>query len=302
MKKVLVIGSSGMVASRFIDLAKEKFEIVGVDEKILDITDESAVNEYFTNGKYDVVINFAAYTNVDGAEKERGDESGFVWKLNVLGPQYLAKACRDNGIFLVHVSTDFVFSGDEDCPGPYDEDASPPESLSNKMGWYGWTKRMAEKVTLESSAKSAIVRYGYPFRADPYELKKDWARNLIKIYNEQKLYPLFTDQVQSVIFIDDLVSPIYKVIELELDGIFHIASSNTTTPYEIGKYLLEKYSGKQVDIQKGSMVEFLKAPGRTPRPRLGGLKTLKTQNSLNVKFRTWQEMIDDFVDQLKTAP
>ena len=271
MKKVAVIGASGMVASRFCDLAKFGLEITSLDEKTLDIIDNSAVEKYFTENKFDTVINFAAFTNVDAAEKESGNEEGLTYRLNVGGPKNLAEYCNKNNIFLIHISTDFVFPGNESDPGPYDEDAAPSET-PNSIGWYGWTKNRAEFMLKNFSNKYAIVRYGFPFRADRYDLKKDWARNLISLYNEQKLYPLFDDQIQSVLYIDDLVAPLTKIINDELTGVFHIASNDTTSPFEIGSYLLEKYAGKPVELQKGSMVEFLKVPGRAPRPRLGRTK------------------------------
>jgi dTDP-4-dehydrorhamnose reductase len=298
MKKVLVIGASGMVASRFVDLAKDKIDITPADEKTIYITDKNLVNAFFEKNQFDAVINFAAFTNVDAAEAQRGDEKGLAWKLNVEGPQNLAEICQTKNIFLIHISTDFVFPGNDSFPGPYTEDAQLPSELDVSMGWYAWTKNRAEKTANSLSLRSAIVRYGYPFRAAEFDLKKDWARNLINLYNEQKLYPLFTDQVQSVIFIDDLTEPLTKIINEELTGIFHVVSHDTTTPYEIGKYLLEKYSGKPVELQKGSIVEFMKAPGRTPRPRLGGLKTEKTEEILKIKFRSWREMVDEFVAQL----
>jgi dTDP-4-dehydrorhamnose reductase len=297
VKKLLVVGHTGLVGSRFCDLAKSRLEITGIDEKTLDITDNASVEEYFGQNKFDAVLNFAAFTNVDGAESQKGDETGLAYRLNVIGPKNLAEYCNENDTFLVHISTDFVFPGTEELPGPYSEDSILQET-PNGLGWYGWTKNRAEYMVATTSNKYAIVRYGYPFRASRYELKNDWARNLIKLYNEQKLYPLFTDQVQSVIFIDDLIEPLTKIIEGELTGVFHIAS-DTTTPYEIGSYLLSKYAGKPVELQKGLMVEFLKAPGRTPRSILGGLKTEITEKKLEMKFNTWREMVDEFVEQLK---
>jgi dTDP-4-dehydrorhamnose reductase len=299
MKKIAVIGASGMVASRYCDLAKSDLEITPLDERTLDITDNAAVEKYFKENKFDAVINFAAFTNVDVAEKESGKEEGITYRLNVEGPKNLAEHCNENNIFLIHISTDFVFPGNEGDPGPYDEDfpiAETPEGI----GWYGWTKNRAEFMLKNFSNKYAIVRYGFPFRADTYELKKDWARNLISLYDEQKLYPLFDDQTQNILFIDDLVAPLTKIINDELTGVFHIASSDTTTPYEAGYYLLEKYAGKPVELQKGSMAEFLKTPGRAPRPRLGGLKVKNTETKLGMKFKTWREMIDEFILQLKS--
>ncbi len=299
MKKVLVIGGTGMVASRFVDLAKNILNITSIDEKTLDITDNAAVEKYLEKNKFDAVINFAAFTNVDAAERETGNEEGLAYRLNVLGPKNLAEYCNDNNIFLVHISTDFVFPGTEGEPGPYDEDAPLPETPTG-IGWYGWTKNRAEVMIQNTSTDYAIVRYAYPFRAAPFELKSDWARGVIKLYEEKKLYPLFTDQTQSVIFIDDLVEPLIKIVDGKLNGVFHIASKDTTTPYEIASYLLEKYVGKPIELEKGLMAEFLKAPGRTPRPRIGGFKVEKTQGKLGVQFKTWKEMVDGFVKQLNT--
>lgn len=298
MKRTLVIGASGMVASRFVDLAKDKLEITPVDEKIVDITSREAIQTFFDKNTFDSVINFAAFTNVDAAESERNDKEGLVWRLNVDGPKNLAEVCSQKNIFLIHISTDFVFPGTDSYPGPYGESSRLPET-SEGMGWYGWTKNRAEFEIRNLGVRNAIVRYGYPFRAAQFDLKKDWARNLINLYNEHKLYPLFEDQVQSIIFIDDLVDPLIKIVEEELGGIFHIASTDTGSPYEIGSYLLGKYAGIPVVLEKGSMVEFLKTPGRTPRPRLGGLHNLNTRKVLSMKFKTWHEMIDEFVLQLR---
>jgi dTDP-4-dehydrorhamnose reductase len=287
MKKVLVVGGSGMVASRFIELSKNKLDITSVDEKILDITDKKSVVEYFNNHEFEALINFAAYTNVDGAEKERGNENGFVWKLNVEGPKNLLEACKDKDIFFIQISTDFVFDGD----GPFTENRELPNILNNKISWYGWTKNRGE-------VGDAIVRISYPFMAKEHDLKLDWAKNLIKLYKEQKLYPLFTDQIYSILNIDELVNPMFKIIDGRLTGIFHIVSNNTTTPYESGKYLLERYAGCEVEIKEGLLEEFMKVGGRAPRPITGGLATIDTEKKLGTKFKSWKEMIDAFVDQL----
>lgn len=299
MKKVLVIGASGMVASRVVDLLKNKYEIVPSDERTLDITKQESIDSYFEVNNFDSVVNFAAFTNVDAAEKERGDENGIVWKLNVEAPKSLARKCKEKNIFLIHISTDFIFPGTKENPGPYSEETALPEN-NEGIGWYGWTKNRAEKVVSESGCRYAIVRYGYPFRAAEFEMKKDWARNLLSLYNEQKMYPLFTDQVQSVIFIDDIALPLSRIIDEELPGVFHLVSTDTTTPFEIGKYLLSKYTGKDVGLEEGSILEFLKAPERTPRPVFGGLKTTITEEKLGLKLNTWREMVDEFVSQLKS--
>jgi dTDP-4-dehydrorhamnose reductase len=297
MKEILVTGGSGLVGSRFIGLSSPKYKILSPDLNELDITNRNSLEHYLNDHKgVEAVVNFAAFTNVDGAEKERNDESGLCWKLNVEGVKNIAELCQKNNKFLIQISTDFIFKGTSDNPGPYSEDAKLAES-SEGISWYGWTKLQAEREIKKLGGKFAIVRISYPFRADPYELKADWARNIIKLFEEKKLYPLFNDQIQSILFIDSLVEPLNKIIEKEIPGVLHVVSEDTTTPFEACSYLLEKYIGNKVELGKGSMKEFMKAPGRTPRPQIGGLKTEKTQEVLEMKFKTWKEMIDEFIAQ-----
>lgn len=268
---------------------------IGVDEKTVDITNIDSIEKYFReNSKdFDTVVNFAAYTNVDGAERERGDENGLVWKLNVDGPKNLGDACDKYQKFLLHISTDFVFLGTNEDPGPYNEKHETPE-FSDKIGWYAWTKNRGERQI--DTLRYAIVRTAYPFRKKPYDLKKDYVHGILDIFDEGKLFPLFTDQILTPILLEEMVPVLEKIIKNRKAGIFHVVSANTTTPFEFGSYLIEKARGKTNVVEKGSMEEFLKAPGRTPRPRLGGLNSQKTQESLGMKFKTWQEMVDEFVE------
>lgn len=298
MKKVLVIGATGLVGSRFCELAKDKIDILPVDEKILDITDKASVEKYFSENQFDSVLNFAAVTNVDGAEKERGDENGFTWKLNVLAPKNLAEECKKTNRFLIQISTDFVFRGTESEPGPYSEEEKIPDDMSG-IGWYGWTKNRAESLLQNSGSRNAVVRIAYPFYSAKYDLKLDFAKNYLKLFDEGKLFPIFTDQTLSVLNVDNLAEPLIKILTEEMSGIFHLVSSDTTTPFDFVEYLLKKARNVEGVVQKGSMVEFLKAEGRTPRPRLGGLKTELTEQRLGMKFKTWKEMVDEFVEQLK---
>lgn len=292
MTKVLVIGATGLVGSRFIDLAKTKLDVTSADEKTLDITDKLAVSKYFSANKFDCVINFAAITNVDGAEKERGDLDGITWRLNVEGPKNLAEICMTKNIFFVQISTDFVFEGTKDYPGPYSEDAKKADELSQKIGWYGWTKNRGE-------VGDAIVRIAYPFYGAKFEGKLDFVKNYLKVYDDGKLFPIFTDQIFTPINVDDLVEPLVKILNEKIKGIFHVVSRDTVTPFEFVEYLLKKARNVEGVTKKGSMEEFLKVEGRTPRPRLGGLKTEKTQKILGIHFKTWKEMVDEFIDQFQ---
>lgn len=296
-KKVLVIGATGLIGSRFVELAKDYLDIISVDENTLDITNNESVSNYFKNNQFDSVVNFAAVTNVDGCEKERGDETGFTWDLNVNGVINLANLCKENNKFLIQISTDFVFKGTEENLGPYSED-TPLQNDNNGIGWYGWTKNRAEYIMKNIGCRSAVVRVAYPFYGDEFAQKLDFAKNYLKVFDEGKLFPIFTDQTFTPINVDDLVAPLVKILDNEIEGVYHIVSSDTATPFDFVEYLLLKARGVTGVVQRGSMVEFLKVEGRTPRPRLGGLKTEITKNKLGMKFKSWREMVDGFVEKL----
>jgi len=288
-----------MVGSRFVELFKDKFKLTSTDEKTLDITDGPAVEKYFTENKYDAVVNLAAYTNVGEGEKDRGNKEGLVWKLNVNGAENVALACAKNNIFLVHISTDMIFPGNADDPGPYDEDHSLSMD-SSKVTWYGFTKAEGERVVTKAVGdRTCILRLIYPFRAH-FEGKLDYLRKPIQLYEEEKLYPLFTDQVLTTLFIDDGCAILSQILEKGTTGILHASCRDTASPYDHVLYALKKLKGDAVYIKTGSIAEFLKTAESPVRyPQFGGLKTEKTQEKLGMKFRTWREMIDDFVGQIK---
>lgn len=300
MKKVLVIGASGMVGSRFLELTSGDFEITPMDEKTLDITVKADVEKYFKENRFDAVVNFSAYTNVGEGENDRDNKEGIVWRLNALAPGYLAEACSENDTFLVQISTDMVFSGGKSDPGPYIEDHPIPDD-SAVVTWYGYTKGMGEKsVTKVLGDKACILRLIYPFRSH-FEGKLDYLRKPIQLYEEGKLYPLFTDQKHTTVFVDDVCKVLKKILERKQGGVLHASCTDTASPYDHVLYALEKIKGTRIVLKTGLIEEFLKtAPSPVRYPQFGGLRTEKTQEMLGMKFRTWKEMVDEFVLQLKT--
>lgn len=287
-----------MVGSRFTDLYHQDTQLITPKITELDITDKKALREFFAQNAsdFDSVINFAAITDVDGSEKERGNENGPTWKVNVGGAENIASECKKHSKHLIQISTDFVFPGTKERPGPYSEDESLPTSPEG-IGWYGWTKRIAEEKTREIWDKTAILRITFPYRAH-YPTKIDFARKILELYDEGKLYPMFSDQTMTPSFIDEIAKVLYLLVEEQKTGVFHSASADTTTPHEFASYLLEKARKVKNAVKESSMQEYLKAPGRTPRPLLGGLKVEKTEKELGINFMTWRAAVDEFVSQL----
>ncbi len=293
--KILVTGASGLVGSRFVELSKYRDQLVLPDEKQFDITNAGLVREYLAKVSPEVVINLAAYTNVTEAENQRDDKSGLCYRLNVEGVANLLSAIGKDTYF-IQVSTDMVFPGSAEKPGPYTED-DQPETDSNKLTWYGFTKQEGERLALGGRGGVAILRLIYPVRAK-FSGKPDYLRKPLKLFNEGKLYPLFTDQQMSISFVDEICPVLDRMIEKKAQGIFHASSSDLGTPFEIVSYLLEKTAGVKDAVKPALLSEFLKTVDSPVRyPMFGGLKVGETEKGLGVKFSTWREIVEQLVAQ-----
>lgn len=293
MKKILLTGSSGLVGSRLVELLKDKYELLTPGEKDLNLFEPSSISTYFKNNQPDVVVNLAAFTDVNGAEEQTGDKSGLCWRLNVDGVKSLIEFLPEKSRF-IQISTDMVFSGGEHDPGPYAEDHPLPED-SKTLTWYGWTKNRADKAVME--ANQTILRIIYPVRAH-FPEKLDYIRSVLKRYADGKMYPLFKDQQVSIAFIDQAASVLSAVIDKELTGVFHSSSTDVTTPFELNKHVLDKLGKDTSEIKQSSLKDYLKTLDNPYRyPLFGGLKTELSAQKTGVRYYTWKEIVGQLISQ-----
>jgi len=161
---ILITGANGLVGSRFCELAVPDYKsLFSTDIEDFNINNKEAIKRWVKKEKPEVLINFAALTDVNEIEKERPEgEKSKAFVVNAVGPRNLAEVCRENKIFLIHISTDFVFPGIVSNIGPYSEDAQTAQG-SEEISWYGWTKLMGEKAIQEIGGDFAIVRISYLF-------------------------------------------------------------------------------------------------------------------------------------------
>lgn len=276
MSEILVTGASGLVGSRFAELSKYRDSLILPDERIMDITKSD-----LDLRNADVVVNFAAYTNVTEGENQRGDKSGLCWQLNVEGVRNLLNNLKP-GAFFIQISTDMVFSG---TSGPYGETDTPEED-SNKVTWYGYTKAEGERLC----KKHTILRLIYPVRAK-FDQKLDYLRKPLKLFDEGKLYPIFNDQQISISFIDEIAKALDLIIEKKAKGVFHASSSDLTTPFELISYLIKQARGVDNVVQPSSLAESVRYP------KYGGLKVERTEQALGIKFSTWRGIVDKLIVQ-----
>lgn len=271
--KILVTGASGLVGSRFVELYPNPSDLLtpGLDE-----FDLSNPKEYLSIHDPDIVLNFAAFTDVSTAEKQRGDKASSCWQVNVEGIRNLLGAFSAN-CRLIHISTDMVFSGSS---GPYRE-SDIPETDQSKVTWYGFTKAEAERIIGD---RGTIVRIIYPVRAK-YDLKLDYLKKPLSLYVQNKLYPLFIDQQINITYIDELCFALQKIINNKILGIYHVASSGLTTPHELISYYISRAKGIDFSAKEGLI-------DPTRYPKYGGLDSTITQEKLGIKFSSWKEIVE----------
>jgi len=291
-----VVGSLSMVGSRFCELSSRSFSLIKTDLKgdiSIDITQRDSVDIFFKNHDFEWLILFSAFTDVDAAEKQRGDKNGLCYLINVKGTASVVDACKNSNRKLIFISTDFVFDGQN---GPYSEE-SQPGGNPPKVSWYGLTKIEAENYVRENLANFLILRIAYPYRGR-FAAKDDIAKRILRLYLKNQLYPMFSDQVITPTFIDDLFPAVKLLISSGQEGIFHLVSPRETTQFEFAKEVIKVFRGDLNKLKSGSIIEFLKDPSNTPRPQNGGLKVDRIK-ALGFKPTDWQEGIKIIHEQSK---
>lgn len=235
MTKIAVFGGSGLVGSKFLQINSNRFDITAPDSSLVDITDFSQVLNFVRKIEVGVVINFAAFTNVDEAEKQKGDREDLAYKLNATGAKNVADACKTFGKYFIHISTEYVFDGTK-SDSPYTEDDKP-----NPINWYGTTKYFGEEFVQNSGCIFTIVRLSMPYSGH-YEQKTDIARFFLNQLKEKKRIQAVKDQNITPILTDDIAGALAAIIEKKSPGIYHVASKNYTTPFDFAKLIAKTFN------------------------------------------------------------
>lgn len=287
-ERVLVLGVTSLVGSHFaVTWHRGVLEAAGRREPQnfgltvshftpINLGDEEGVRRLIRETECNSVVNYASRTDVDGCERERPEDPCSIgnppkesaWIINAELPGWVAEECATRGIFMVQISTDFVFDG---TSGPYSEDASP-SPFSKRIGWYGFTKAIGEcRVTnVLGSDNSAIVRITHPY-GPRFEGKLDFAWKLLQRQRVGQLYPLYTDQQLTPTWIPDVSETVGRILASRSGGIYHVASPSMTTPYEFSRALFKEF-GYNPDAIEGCLLSAANPSGRVPRPLKGGLR------------------------------
>lgn len=232
--KVLVFGGSGLVGSKFIDLNKQNFEIKAPLVQEVDILDKDQISKIAEEFNPDSIINFAAYTNVEEAENQKGDKDGICFQINAIGAKNVSEVAKDFNKHLVHISTEYVFDGTK-SKAPYTEEDQP-----NPINWYGQTKLEGEQSVLENSNKNVVMRISMPF-SSYYDLKKDIARFFLEQLKTGNKIKAIEDQRVTPTLVNDIADVLKVLLEHQSTGIYHACSRDSVTPLEFAKTIAETF-------------------------------------------------------------
>jgi len=282
-------GLSGMVGSRLTELYQNDFNFINLDLITgTDITKKDQVEKALSAHSPATVIHLAAFTDVSRAYEETDNKDGLVYKVNVLGTKNIAEACKKHGHYLIHISTDFVFDGQKNKP--YTEEDTP-----NPIEWYGKTKHQAEKEVEGSGVSHAIVRTAFPFRSG-FPGKLDLVRNMIEKLRTNSLYPMFSDQIITPTFTDDLCNALKEFTTTKPNGIYHAVGSTSISPFELAKKVAQVFN-ITADIKEGSFKDFMKKDPR-PRQQYMTISNNKLKQELGITMKTLDQALEALKNQL----
>ena len=295
--KVLVTGANGLLGQKlYLLLTKQdNTEVVACSKGVnknsfistnyleLDITDKISVNKVLNEVYPDIVINTAAMTNVDQCESEKEG----CWEINVSGVANLIEACKDNGTFLIHLSTDFIFDG---SAGPLDESAEP-----NPVNYYGESKLAGEKLIMDSDIDWAIAR-----TVLVYGLIPEMSRSNIILWVKQSLEQgkdinVVDDQWRTPTLAEDLAMGCLLIAKKRAKGVFNISGKDFLTPYQMAMKTAEFFSLDTSLIHKTDSNRFTQ-PAK--RPLITGFIIKKAEDELNYFPHTFEQGLSILADQM----
>ena len=281
--KILITGSSGMLGTDLVNLLKSREaslehnpEVIEAPHEVLDITLEDRVSDFIATHIPDIVVNCAAFTNVDKCETER--EAAF--SVNALGPKYLAAAANKCGARVIQISTDFVFDGNGNRP--YTE-----EDQTNPLSEYGRTKLEGERNIQSYCDSYLIVRTSWLFGHNGI----NFAAKMLELAEQHKELSIVTDETGSPTYTPDLAEALWILIKQKCEGIINVSNDGSCSRYEWAEYIFETM-GFKIKMNPIKSSEY-KRPANVPLNST--LNCQKFTTITGMQMRPWEETVESYL-------
>lgn len=276
-KNVLITGANGQLGSEIRAVESRKSNYFFTDVVELDITDKIAVENFVRKNKIQIIVNCAAYTNVDKAE----DDAEFADVLNHIAVRNLAEVAAENGAVLIHISTDYVFGGTKNTP--YTE-----TELTSPLGVYGKTKLDGELEVQQSGVEYLILRTSWLYS----RFGHNFVKTIQRLSREREELKVVFDQVGTPTNASDLADFIVFIIENNLcknkKEIYHFSNEGVCSWYDFAKEIV-RLSGNKCEVKPCLSDEF---PTKVTRPAYSVLDKTKLRNDFNYKIPYWRESLE----------
>ncbi len=266
--KILVTGANGQLGT---ELQKLLPNAMFADIDVLDITDLEAVRKFVNDNQIDVIVNCAAYTAVDKAE----DDVELAQKINEDGPRNLALS----GAKIVHISTDYVFSGTNHKP-------YLPEDATNPVSVYGKTKRAGELAVLDNAKIAVVIRTAWLYSAHG----NNFVKTMRRLGSEKESLNVVADQIGSPTYAEDLAQAIVTILPQinEVNkGIYHYTNEGVCSWYDFATEIMS-LSGLACKVKPISSSAY---PTKATRPFYSVLSKEKIKNVFNIEIPHWKESL-----------
>lgn len=284
---ILITGANGQLGYDFKKLFDSlRIKYIATDYLDLDIIEinnvRTFINEKIINcgEKLELIINCAAYNNVDKAEEEQE----LCYKLNAYAPRDLAKLAKEYDAEYITYSTDFVFDGEKKVP--YTEEDKP-----NPLSVYSKAKLEGERLVLNEYEKSYVIRTSWVFGFGNNNFNKQvigWSANKDKL-------TIVDDQISSPTYSRDLACYSWKLIQTKKYGLYHLSNSGVASKFDQAKYVLNCI-GWNGELLRGKSTDF-NLPAK--RAEYSKLDSTKLERVIGEKIPTWESGIDRFLEEIK---
>lgn len=278
--RIVITGAGGQLGTYLASLAAgQGRDVLALTSSQCDITDSAAAARITQPG--DVVINCAAYTNVDGAESDEAT----AYAVNAAGPEHLARACARAGARLIHVSTDFVFSGSRGADGaeprPYE-----PSDETDARGVYALSKLAGERAALAvlpEASECVVVRTAWVYTGGT---GKDFVAVMRRLAAGDGPVNVVDDQVGSPTYVGDLAAALLQVADDLVPGpVLHAANEGAVSRFELARAVFEECGADPARVRPVSTAEF---PRPAPRPSYSALGARESAAAGLTPLRPWR--------------
>jgi len=281
--KVLVTGAGGMLAKDLVPrLSEMGYEVLALPHEELDKTDLGAIRATTDSFEPELIVNCAAYTKVDKAEKEEHQ----ALMVNGFGVQNLCLVCQERDIPLVHFSTDYVFDGTKE--GPY-----TIYDVPNPLGAYGCSKLLGEKYILWLLSKFYLIRTSWLFG----HYGRNFIETMLELGQRQKKISVVADQKGCPTWTRHLAEAVVALIQTGHYGIYHITNSEPTTWFDFAQEIF-RLSRMDIELVPITSDQF---PTPARRPLNSVLAPFPLPQLLGREMPSWREALKEYLRQRSTV-